>query len=318
MAAIALNSWKEDHDYLPTNYTVAKARTESTIKRLNKDPKLLRTYGNIIEEQERKGFIEKVDEESGSKIHNIPHHAVRKDSVTTPIRIVYDCSCRQSPNHASLNDCLMSTPPVTTDFTKLMMKFRINKYAVSTDIEKAFLHIQLDEGDRDAVRFFWLSDPRDPNSKLITYHFKAVLFGATYSPFILNATLLKHLEQCKTETASTMKDDLYVDNILTSFASEEEIINFYKEARSLMSNAGFNLRSWASNSKLLNDMADSEHVLDNDQKTKVLGLRWNTATDIICFAASKINTSLKYVTKREIHSQSSSIYYPLGFLDQSL
>ena len=36
-------------------------------------------------------------------VHYISHHQVSK---TTPIRIVYDCSCRLSHNHPSINDCL--------------------------------------------------------------------------------------------------------------------------------------------------------------------------------------------------------------------
>ena len=33
------------------------------------------------------------------------------------------------------------------------------KYAVTTEIEKAFLQIQLHENDRDATRVFWFDDP---------------------------------------------------------------------------------------------------------------------------------------------------------------
>ncbi|XP_052761664.1 uncharacterized protein LOC128204293 [Mya arenaria] len=51
-----------------------------------------------------------------------------------------------------------------------------------------------DEKDRNVTRFLWLSDPSDPDSPLTTYRFKAVLFGATCSPFILCATIIKHLE----------------------------------------------------------------------------------------------------------------------------
>ncbi|VDI49709.1 Hypothetical predicted protein [Mytilus galloprovincialis] len=104
-----------------------------------------------------RGFIEKVNDKNlnGKSTHYIPHHAVKKDSTTTPIRIVYDCSCKKSPDHASLNDCLMSTPPDLNDLTKILMGFRTNKYAISTDIEKAFLHIGLDEKDRDFTPFFF-------------------------------------------------------------------------------------------------------------------------------------------------------------------
>ncbi|VDI25885.1 Hypothetical predicted protein [Mytilus galloprovincialis] len=188
---IAKLPWKAEHPPLPTNKAVAFRRTES-------EPKLLLKYGEIIDEQEKRGFIERVDNEEinqNIKLHYIPHHPVKKkDSVTTPpIRIVYDCSCKQTPDSASLNDCLLNVPPKLNEVTAILLRFRLNKYAVSTDIEKAFLNVGLDIEDRDVTRFFWLSKPTDPNSDLTTYRFKSVLFGATCSPFILNAVLSKHL-----------------------------------------------------------------------------------------------------------------------------
>ncbi|XP_045198804.1 uncharacterized protein LOC123553115 [Mercenaria mercenaria] len=127
-------------------------------------------------------------------MHYIPHHAVKKDSATTPIRIVYDCSCQETSQKPSFNNCLDSTPPTLNDISHIMIRFRLGKYAVSTDIEKAFLNLRLDKEDRDMTRFLWLSYPGNPDSPFTTYRFKSVLFGATCSPFILNASLLKHLE----------------------------------------------------------------------------------------------------------------------------
>ena len=139
-----------------------------------------------------RGFIEKVKDINleSDRVHYIPHHPVKTDSSTTPIRIVYDCSCQQSADSPCLNDCLEPTPPEVTDISDILIRFRNGRYAVSSDIEKAFLHIQLDEKDRDVTRFLWLSEPSNPDSPLCTYRFKAVLFGCTSSPFILNATLL--------------------------------------------------------------------------------------------------------------------------------
>ena len=74
-------------------------------------PRLLHLLKNmvtyVIEEQEKRGFIERIDNSLTPKaVHYIPHHPVKKESTTTPIRIVYDCSCKQSPDSPSLNDCL--------------------------------------------------------------------------------------------------------------------------------------------------------------------------------------------------------------------
>ena len=87
--------WKQDHPFLPSNYTICKNITRSLASRLSQDPELLRFYGKMITEQEHKGFIEKIAESEFTKdMHYIPYHPVRKASSTTPIRIVYNCSCR--------------------------------------------------------------------------------------------------------------------------------------------------------------------------------------------------------------------------------
>ncbi|VDI58369.1 Hypothetical predicted protein [Mytilus galloprovincialis] len=100
--------------------------------------------------------------------------SMKKDLSTTPIRIVYDCSCRQDSESPSLNDCLSSTPPQLNKLTDILTRFRYRKYALITDIEKAFLQIGLDEEDRDSTRFFCLRDPSNPKSELETYRFKVI------------------------------------------------------------------------------------------------------------------------------------------------
>ena len=79
------------------------------------------------------------------------------------------------------------------DLCAILLRFRMHQYDLSTDIEKAFLHITLKERDRDFTRFLWLANPLDPTSKFVTYRFRSVLFGAVSSPFILFATLHHHL-----------------------------------------------------------------------------------------------------------------------------
>ncbi|XP_069118844.1 uncharacterized protein [Argopecten irradians] len=310
--------WREDHQELPTNEFVTRNRTINVVKRIAREPNLLKMYGDIIFDQEKRGFIEKVSDDnikSGDKIHYIPHHPVKNDSTTTPIRIVYDCSCHQDSESPSLNDCLLSTPPKLNDITGLIARFRVKKYGISTDIEKAFLNVNLDEGDRDVTRFFWLRDPSDPNSPLITYRFKAVLFGAMCSPFILNATLLKHLNGSQTELSNDLQRNLYVDNILSSVNTEQKALHYFRGSRDLLRQAGFNLRSWSSYSKDLRKAAENENVHDTDNVVKILGMRWNPVSDTIAFAEkARADIGNLLATKREVLKQSASIYDPLGIL----
>ena len=195
-AYVARFPWKPTHPVLPTNITIAERRTRHLVKRLAMTPKLLQVYNQILTEQETRGFIERVEvSRDHSGTHYTPHHSVEKDSLTTSIRIVFDCSCRQASTYPCLNDCLMIGSPCSNDLCAILVRFRLHRFGISTDIEKAFLHIRLHPDDRDFTRFFWLTDPTDPSSQLCVYRFKVVPFGATSSPFMLNAVLQHHLKQ---------------------------------------------------------------------------------------------------------------------------
>ena len=111
----------------------------------------------------------------------------------TPIKIVYDCSCCQLAYYPSLKDCLLVGPPYINDLCSLLARFRTHKIGIITDMEKAFLHVQLAEEDRHYTYFLWLSKPDDPEGKFIIYCLKLFcLHRSVSSPFMLNTTL-QHL-----------------------------------------------------------------------------------------------------------------------------
>ena len=142
--------WEKDHLPLPTNSVVCEKRTRVTIKRLSQTPDLIYTHGTIIKEQEKRGFIEKISNTTPNhNLHYLPYHPVKKDSPNTPIRIVYDCSCKTSPKQASLNECLQPGPPLLNDMSAILLRFRTHNYGIVTDIEKVFLHLNLHKNDRD-------------------------------------------------------------------------------------------------------------------------------------------------------------------------
>jgi len=319
---VAKFPWKEDHAPLPSNYQVTKRRTRSLVKRLSDTPDLMKIYNQIIKEQETRNrrFIEKVVEKSplnNYQTHYLPHHYVKKDSSTTPIHIVYDCSCRISNDYPSLNDCLDVGCPLVNDLCSIIIRFRTHKYGLSTDIEKAFLHVQLHNDDHDYTRFLWLSNPDDPESEFEMYHFKVVPFGATSSPFMLNATLQLHLRNHNSDVSKDIEKNLYVDNIVSGCLSEDDAIRYFKEARAMMLEANFNLRSWASNSPQLQTVVQEEKIADSNKMVNILGLYGDvsTHTDRIHFSPRSIDsTSDSDVTKRKVLQQSSRIFHPLGFL----
>ncbi|XP_070545592.1 uncharacterized protein [Ptychodera flava] len=257
--------WKQDHAPLPTNYEVAAKRTRNMIRSL--EPDIRDTYNRIINEQEKRGFIERVPIDDVTVGNYIPHHAVKKDSLTTPLRVVYDCSCQADHQSPSLNQCMEAGPHMLNDLVSILLCFRLNRTAISSDIEKAFLHVGLDAADRQYTKFLWLSDPADSESDLITYQFKSVLFGATCSPFILNAVIRTHLDTFDSDTANAIKEDIYVDNVLSSINGDAT--SYLIEVNDIMEQGGFNLRAISTNEATLRTIAERKGTFHPEMTTNL-------------------------------------------------
>ena len=154
------------HPPLPTNFSTCSHRTRALACKLALCPPLLNKYSEILADQEHRGFIERVQHIANpTRCHYIPHHPVHKESSTTPIRIVYDCSCQQGRDQPSLNDCLLTGEPLLNDLCCIILRFQIHPIGICTDIEKAFLHISLHEDDRDCTS----DSDWQPDTMLSTY-----------------------------------------------------------------------------------------------------------------------------------------------------
>ena len=307
--------WKQSHAQLYPNLNLAHSRLKTTVSKLIKDPERLHQYDKIIKDQLDAGFIEIVEDHGSvqtlGKVHYLSHHAISKDSSTTPLRVVFDCSAKSSKHSPSLNECLYSGPCLSNDLCSVLLRFRVGQHACTTDISKAFLQVGLREQDRDFTRFLWPKDPRDPNSEIITYRFKVVLFGATCSQFLLNATVLHHLRNIGGVTARDIQRNIYIDNVLNSFKSEGDMIQFYHMSKAIMEQAGFPLREWSSTSASLNELAESNEDYTKDGSvSKVLGLKWNTREDRLIL--KHVDYQGDVTTKRELVSEAAKLYDVLG------
>ena len=143
-----------------------------------------------------------------------------------------------------------------------------------------------------------------------------MLFGSVSSPFMLFATLNRHLLQYNTLVSHNIRSNLYADNIVTGFQSEEETLQFYSQARSILSAAKFNLRAWAFNSRQLMDITQREGTADKNKLTTVLGVHWNTSLDTLSLTLKGLDHSTTpLTTKREVLQDSSKLFDPLCFLN---
>jgi len=86
---------------------------------------------------------------------------------------------------------------------------------------------------------------------------------------------------------------------------------YYRESRNLMSQAKFNLRSLSTNSDKLRTVTGEDHTSDPNPTVGLLGLRWNTSTDIMSLTNRKLPAISTLLTKRNV-LQTSQIFDPLG------
>ena len=112
-------------------------------------------YIKVFKQQEEEGIIERieVDLQKYADYTWIPHRPIfeTEQQVTTKIRPVFNCSLK-THNSPSLNEAAYPGVNLMTDMTKLLLYFRSNKFAMISDIRKAFLMIKLGHGE-DKKRF---------------------------------------------------------------------------------------------------------------------------------------------------------------------
>ena len=244
--------FRDEHPAVPDNYNIAVNRLNNLTKRLRKDPEIMKEYDKIITDQLEKGIIEKVDTTkpvSEGKVFYSPHRPViRKDAITTKLRVVYDAS--SEVNGISLNDILLKGPSLTAELFSILLRFRTKAIAIVADIEKAFLNIYVDETERDFLRFLWVKDIADPRSEIVVYRFCTILFGLVSSPFIMNATLRHHLKTFADNDpvfVDKMIKSLYCDDLTTTVDTFQDAVELYSKAKDRMAEGNFNLRKWNSN-----------------------------------------------------------------------
>ena len=190
-------------------------------------------------------------ESNSTPKHYIPHHVVvNPTKATTKIRIVYDASPKTKPENNSLNKCLYRGPILLHNLTGILLRFRMKQIAMVADIEKAFLQIGLQEDAKGVTRFFWLKNKTITNveNNIQAYRFCRVPFGIICSPFLLAATIDHHLKFSDSNTAQNIKDNIYVENVITGTQSVYQAKEFYSKSKEIFESASMNLRDWMSNS----------------------------------------------------------------------
>ena len=292
----------------------------SLLRCLRRDTDTLGRYDDIIQKQLKAGIIE-VDivpqDTDSTKRHYLPHHSVcSPGSATTKLRNVYDGSAKTNEANSSLNDCLYSGPVLLQDLAGILLRFCLQRVALTVDIEKAFLQIGLHPPDRDVTQFLWLKDATTLTAhaeNLQEFRFTRVPFGVVCSSFLLAATVQHHLQTTNDAITTELQRDLYVDKLITGTDSLADAVDLYRNLKIMFKFANTNLRSWSSSSDAFLEQVPQE---DRDERTglNVLGLRWHRVNNTLAVPAPNSTFFQAATTKRAILHCVAAVYDPLGLL----
>lgn len=310
--------WKsEDHKKtLVDNKEQALKRLENLTKKMSKNQDLRDRYDAVLTDLENEGIIHEIPEtemNTENPVFYLPHRPViKEESLSTKVRPVFDASAK-AVNGVSLNDCLDTGPNLLPDLVEVLVRFRKHKFGIVADIKKAFLQIKLNKADQDVHRFVW-----DVNGMTRHMRFERVTFGVNCSPFLLNATIKYHLDQFEdSKIIRELRQNLYMDDLLTGADSEEEVLQMVTDADEVMTKGGFTLTKWGTNCSCLPQSIVKEincDLTETAQTRKILGIVWNVSEDCFSFETLRFELCQSIISKRMLLSMIARIFDPLGLL----
>ena len=260
---------------------------------------------------------------------------------------MFDGSAKAKPDVSSLNDRLEVGENYMPSLFETLMRFRSHAIALTGDIEKAFLQIEISKPDRDLLRFLWYDDVNSDNPSIIQLRWRRLAFELRPAPSILGATIRQHISLFQEENPEVAKllSRLYADDLSCSVDTADKGLEVYKRSQEILAKGSFNLRKFRTNDADLlaqinelegnrpsgdasemgvsqvseDDQSFAQYSVgppNSDKHAKVLGVNCNTETDKLFFNLSQIRVLAKTLppTKRSLLKIAASVFDPLGCL----
>lgn len=303
---------------LPCNRENVRRRFLSVKRRFDKDSDHFIQYSAFMNLMLQKDFIEEIPDNElicpPGKVWYLPHHAVFHKQ-KGKIRIVFDCSAKFEG--VSLNDELMQGPDLTNNLIDVLLKFRDDRCAFVSDIEKMYYQVKTPKRHWDFMRFFWLN----PRGDIREYRLKVHVFGSRSSASVANFALKQvALDHAPSKLIhDSIFHNFYVDDLLKSCATSDECKIHFDDVKSTLALGGFNLTGFCSNFSDENQNISLDRTTDkfvgtsgfSGSSSKALGLLWDTNMDIFRYGIlCKDDTQ----TRRSLLRTVASIYDPLGMV----
>ena len=195
----------------------------------------------------------------------------------------------------------------------MLTRWRLHRFAVTTDIIKIFIQIRINPEDADLQRILWRADPA---TELQAFRLTTVTYGTASALYLAIRTLLQLAADEEPRFplgASVIRSNTYVDDILAGANTLPEALELKRQTEDLLQAGGFRLAKWASNhTSLCPDGDTTERLFTNADSVGALGVLWTPQDDFLCLRAVSEMDLRAEPTKRSVLSSVAKFFDPAG------
>ena len=329
--------WIKDPHQLPNNFKHDLGKMKATERHL-KSSNQLSAYNREIDDMIVRQVARKLSPDEiamyDGPVHYLDHHAVHKpDSKSTKIRIVFNPT---APFMGYvLNEFWAKGPDVINNLPGVLLRFREGLYAFAGDVSKMYHAVRTTPLVQHTHRMLWRNGEtnREPDHLVLT----RVTFGDKPSGAIATIAMRETAEMSKVthpEECKVIKNDSYVDDILSSRNKTSEVVAITKGIDNVLKKGDFVIKHWVTNANLTDVPESEKQNIAISEEEKVLGIWWDLASDKLFIKAridftkrnhnknfsnevtlANIEESFpQFLTRRMVLSQVARLFDPLGLL----
>ena len=132
----------------------------------------------------------------------------------------------------------------------VITRFHLRQYVVIGNLKEYFFQIGIPSVQHVLFRILWYKDD-DLEKEIETWHFTVHVCGVALSRFIASRCIHQVAKENHTHasslTVSSLMRNMYVDDLLKSLDTIDEVRTVYRESIQLFADSIFQLTKWATN-----------------------------------------------------------------------
>lgn len=272
--------------------------------RMKRSKEFAEKYRLFMQEYETLGHMSQISEKEESGYYT-PHHGVLTSG---KFKVVFNASS-PTTSGISLNETELIGEKLQRDLFEILISFRQFRIGIAADIEKMYRQVLIDKEDRKYQKIIWRYNDTEP---IRIYQLNTITYGHACAPHCA----IRALAQCAHDheniyprAAKLVKNDFYVDDLLTGAHDMREANRIKNDVTMLLRRGGFNITKWKTN-----EGTREQFEFKDFEQPSVLGLHRNLETDQFFYKIKDEDDLKTPWTKRKILSKIGRLYDPNGYL----